>query len=226
MQHYNAHKILNLIFGLTVLLGGCRFYYEEKITLAPPSLVFYQAVHEKVFAPKCIACHGNSGGVNLESCKAVIQNLSMIEKVVFTTKTMPKNGSLTQAEAALLSTWIKAGAPESPSGAPATPSPTPTPEEPLLPTFTSLQKKIFNVRCVICHSPGGKAWGVPFLTYKDFFDPQREIVKPGNVEESGIMIAIMRDDEKRMPPPDTAGALKTEEIETIKKWIEDGAPEK
>ena len=56
-------------------------------------------------------------------------------------------------------------------------------------------------------------------------DSPREIVIPENSEESGIVIAIKRTDDKRMPPPDSGDALTEIEIQTIEKWIQEGAKE-
>jgi hypothetical protein len=97
------------------------------------------------------------------------------------------------------------------------------PEEPLEPTFSSIRKKIFIPKCVSCHNPAGEGRNVPLETLEDLTDSPRELVLPGNVEESGLTIAITRGDDKRMPPPKTGGPLSDEEIYVIEKWIQDGA---
>ncbi|MBI3535303.1 MAG: hypothetical protein HY072_07440, partial [Deltaproteobacteria bacterium] len=103
----------------------------------------YQMVHEKVFAVHCIFCHGNAGGVNLESYINVKKNLSAIENVTLVVKTMPKNGVLTTSESTLLSAWIKAGAPENI----AVVSQAVTLDEPLKPSFNSIKEHIIDKRC-------------------------------------------------------------------------------
>ncbi|MBI3534524.1 MAG: hypothetical protein HY072_03420, partial [Deltaproteobacteria bacterium] len=80
-------------------------------------------------------------------------------------------------------------------------------------------------RCAVCHSTEDKAYGVPLWELQAMLESPREIVLPGNYEESGLFIAITRKDDKRMPPPELADALTSEEIETIRKWIEIGVPE-
>ena len=221
-------KLVGILITIAavLLLNGCRFYYEEKPqkdSSFPTDLstLSYQTVHEKVFAPRCISCHGNSGGVNLESYASVRQNLGTIEKAALVNKTMPKSGSLSSGEAALLSAWIKAGAPEYAPG----PIPSPTPEEPLKPYFNSIKKKIIDRRCIVCHSAGGAASGVPFTSLKSMLDSPREIIIPKNPDESGLIIAVERTDNKRMPPPENANPLSQDEISVLRKWIEDGAPE-
>lgn len=98
-------------------------------------------------------------------------------------------------------------------------------DEPIQPKFTSIQKKIFNTRCTHCHSNGGKAARVPLQTYNDFLESPREIVIPGNVNESGLVISITREDQKKMPPLESATPLTHEEIEAIKEWVANGALE-
>lgn len=218
------------LIGFTALaVSACGFRKEKPpkedfSTLSTdPSKVSYQMVHRRVLAPKCISCHGTSGGVNLESYPAVKQHLAGVERTALRDKTMPKNGSLSSAEAALLEAWIKAGAPENPGVGGPDPEPTPPPnQDPLEPTFVSIRKNIFDNRCMSCHSAGGQASGVPLQTLKDLIDSPRELVLPGNPTESGLYIAVTRSDSKRMPP---GGSLADDEIAVIKKWIEIGAPQ-
>jgi mono/diheme cytochrome c family protein len=207
---------------LTLLsLAACSSYQEKEAKGLPGSsgngTVSYQTVHEKVFAPNCLACHGNSGGVNLESYASVKRNLKMIEKVVFKTKTMPKGKTLGSTESELLLSWIKAGAPEIVSGD------TPGSGGGLHPTFASIKTKIFIPKCLACHTVGGPAAGVPLENEKELLESPRDLVVAGDPAQSGLYIAITRQDSKRMPPPSSgASALSTEEIIAIKQWIETG----
>jgi mono/diheme cytochrome c family protein len=185
----------------------------------PSEKLTYALMREKVFAPRCIACHGNSGGINLESYSMIKENLNWILIATLVEHTMPKNGSLTPNESELLTLWVKAGAPETASGTP------PPVEEPLQPTFTSIKKKIFDLRCISCHKAGGAALGVPLQTRKDLLDSPRDLVLPGNPDESGLLIALTRKDSKRMPPPTTASSLSDAELGVVRKWISDGAKE-
>jgi len=96
-------------------------------------------------------------------------------------------------------------------------------EDEIEPTLSSIKKNIISVRCQICHSPGGKADHIPLITHSDFVDSPREIVLPGNPDESGIIIAISKTDDDRMPPPSTGDPLTDKQIDAIYKWIKDGA---
>ena len=94
----------------------------------------------------------------------------------------------------------------------------------LQPTFSSIHDLIFSPRCMDCHSSGHSGKEVPLNTREDLLDSPRDLVLPGNPEESGLLIAVMRDDKKRMPPIDSGiGALSTSEIEILRTWIREGA---
>ncbi|MBX9767417.1 MAG: hypothetical protein K2X47_09115 [Bdellovibrionales bacterium] len=209
-----------------LLFAGCRFYYKEKapsdsVELSKLTGVSYQIIDQEVFQPKCLSCHGISGGVNLENYSEVRKHLPAIERTALVEKTMPKNSSLTNRQRQILTAWLRAGAPENVGAE----SP-PTPPEPLKPTFESIKAKIIDRRCVTCHTADGRASGVPLGTLQEILKSTRDLVLPGNPDESGLLIAIERVDKKRMPPPENADALLPEEIEVIRKWIEIGAPER
>lgn len=220
---------LTLCILLFSFLGACGFYKEK--SLKDPFIIpaggtvkiSYQAIRQGVFLPNCVACHGNSGGVNLESYSAIKANLSKVEKAVLIDKTMPKGRPLGALELKLLDLWIKAGAPENSD------TPTPNlplePNEPIDPSFTSIKKRIFDSKCLSCHTEGGGASGVPLRTIQDLLTSPRELVLPGNPDESGLWIAVSRQDNKKMPPPTSGSPLSSEELAIIKKWIEIGAPE-
>lgn len=94
---------------------------------------------------------------------------------------------------------------------------------PLEPKFSSLRRRIFERRCTGCHSSGGTAEKVPLINLKELLASPRELVIPGNVEESGLLIALQRNDDKRMPPPERGSPLNADEIQTIRDWIAQGA---
>ncbi len=210
--------------ALTLGTSGCRFYYQEKnpsdllnATL-DAAQISYQTVHRQVLGPRCVACHGNSGGITLDSYTTVKANLNAIERTALAQKTMPKSGPLSPREAALLSAWIKAGAPEFTAG----PKPPPELEEPIRPEFESIKKNVFQARCMACHTQGGSASGVLLNTREDLLNSPRELVLPGNPDESGLVLAVERNDNKRMPPPESGPKLREDECAAIRKWIENG----
>lgn len=178
----------------------------------------YAFIAQKVLAPKCINCHGDSGRVNLESYSEVLKNLEGIKETVFIKRTMPKRGKLTQEQMAFLWNWLKMGAPEN-----AQSGNTPVPEDPLMATFESINKNILQATCIDCHNSTGT--GKRILLDKDsLLNSPLELVIPGSPDDSGLMIAIERTDDKRMPPQeDGYSALSSEQIEAIRTWIQNGA---
>ena len=215
-------KILSFSILIISATNGCQFLYQKKqmpnqsLPKIDAKLISYRTVNERVFIPaKCIACHGVSGGVNLETYKSVIQNLNKIERTAIQERTMPKDGSLSESQRSLLEAWIQAGAPEMAAD-------TETPEAVLTATYSSIRKQIFEKRCLTCHAENGNAHQVPLIPYSELLNSPRELVIPGNAEESGLMISILREDDKRMPPPTVGNRLTEMETEAIRKWIADG----
>lgn len=95
--------------------------------------------------------------------------------------------------------------------------------EPILPTFESINRNIFNKSCTKCHNETSS--GKRVLLDKDsLLNSPLELVLPNNPDESGLVIAIERTDKKRMPPPkEGIKALGAEAQSAVRKWIENGA---
>lgn len=221
---------------LSVLLASCfaiscapihemgAMPYPDKSHYKVSELGF-NTIQNRVLRTHCIGCHGDGGGVNLESYDKVKANLEGIRKTVFVSQTMPKRpgASLSAYQLGLLNAWIEAGAPmsaaEDDPGLP-----------PLTPTYDSIRARVLVPKCLICHAPGKSVARVPLVTIDDLLNSPLEIVIPGQPEESGLVISITRDDDKVMPPlkgsdgkPSGAMRLSIEEIEAIKAWIAKGA---
>ena len=216
----------HIIFILFIIIG-CNYHVEKnpsaRLNISPSdemiNSVSFEEVKEKVFLPKCISCHGNSGGINLETYALAEIHLDKINQSSLIERRMPKAPypPLTKEELTLLSAWIKAKGPNRPI------SGIPDPEKPpvvLLPTFSSIKKNIFDSKCLICHSPGGQAARIPLSTKEDLLNSPLEIVIPGNPEESGLILVLLENARKRMPPPESGmSPVRSEELEIIKEWI-------
>ncbi len=103
--------------------------------------------------------------------------------------------------------------------------PSPDPDSNILePTFSSIEKNIFNKSCNFCHNEkDAKLYAKGIILTKDgILNSNRPLVKPGFPEESILINAISRADNKRMPPFGMT-PLTVEQIDIIKKWILDGA---
>lgn len=179
----------------------------------------YGLVARRVLIPKCVSCHGTSGGVSLENYSDTLRHLDAIKRTVFETRSMPKQGALDDRELSILWTWMEMGAPENAeNGEPGPQLP------PLEGTYDSIAKNIFEPKCVACHSAGNSAARIP-LTKDELLNSPLELVIPGNADESGLVIAVERTDDKRMPPAkDGYSALKAEEMQAIREWIQKMPP--
>lgn len=221
-------KLVLFIFGLSLIgcnytrLMGAEVDLNQTFSLPAEKIseLSYGVLAQKVFIPKCISCHGNSGNINLESYNEVIRNLSSIKKVVFIEKSMPKNGSLTDEELSYLWNWIKIGGLEQPQNGSISP---PAEPDPILATYESINKHVFQVSCKDCHNPTGTGKRI-LLDKESLLNSPLELIIPGNPDESGLVIAIERGDDKRMPSAKEGySALKDDEKAAVRKWIENGA---
>jgi mono/diheme cytochrome c family protein len=234
-QNLIFRKKWNSIFATfisSLAISSCNYRVDKTAGATGPATgpnskaqISYADVNRAVFQPRCISCHGSEGGVNLETYDSVRSQLSAIERAALRDKSMPKQGSLSQNEIEILQAWISSGAPlviDKPStGGGEQPAPTPLPS--VEPKFDSIKSKIFSVRCISCHSAQGSAHNVSLETRDDLVNSPRELVIPGNPDESGLILSLERTDDKRMPPPKTGGALSQDEIQVIRSWIQAGA---
>lgn len=221
-------KSLNVI--LIVFLGissGCQYkIYKDsagkvqtfEISKEQKARLSYAYIMNRIFLRNCVSCHGKSSSLNLESYPEVVAQLSKIKLAVFVDHSMPKNSVLTSDELSELWNWIELGAPEKSQTGIAEPPP-----EPIEATFSSIDKNIFQVSCVKCHAPEKSASSV-LLTREELMDSPRDLVLPGNANESGLVLSLERKDGKRMPPAKKGyEPLKPEQLKAIREWISQGA---
>jgi uncharacterized membrane protein len=182
--------------------------------------VSFADVYRTVLQPKCISCHGTSGGVSLETYASTKNFLGKIHDTVLIQRRMPLApvAPLTREELELVAAWVEAGGPEFPlNGDPVEPPPA----DPVLqPNFPSIKELIVDRKCLQCHTPGKEAGRIPLTKLDEFINSPLEIVIPGNAEESGFVLVLLENARKRMPPPETGMApVSPQEIEVIKEWI-------
>lgn len=220
--------LILIIFSLSMV--GC--YYSavnytkddenQKYNLPTEKIseLSYAVLAQKIFIPKCVSCHGTSGNISLENYGDITRYKDLIKKSVFVEKTMPKRGKLSDEELAYLWNWIKMDIPEFPQSGVNEP---PVEAEPLIATFASIDKNVFQVSCKDCHNPTGTGKRVA-LDKESLINSPLELVIPGNPDESGMIISFERSDDKRMPPSKEGyAALSDQAIAVIRKWIENGA---
>lgn len=237
MAHLKHMRLSNFSFVSLMAFGllseGCSYRINKDgsnldsiiVSRQLMESISYQEVKNKVFSPKCISCHGNSGGVNLESYSNARSHLDQIANSSLINRTMPKTGNepLTAGEYLLLAAWIKAGGPETPLSGGEIPPPNPV--EVLKPEFLSIKKLIIDRKCISCHKPDGKASRVPLNTPQEMIDSPLEIVIPGNADESGLILSLDWENSTRPMPPKSSGIsqVSAAEVEIVKDWINKGA---
>lgn len=214
----------NIFFISLSFLVGCNYSVlkksesaqDIKYNLSPEKIsqLSYSKISQSILSTNCTMCHGNSGNINLESYSEVLKNLSLIKKVVFFDKTMPKSSNLNEEQLATLWNWIKIGAPENPDS---------SPQDLLVPTFDSINKHVFQTSCKDCHNINGSAPRI-LLDKESLLNSPRELVIPGNPDESGLVLALERTDNSRMPPAKEGYSEISNDIKnTIRTWIINGA---
>ena len=101
------------------------------------------------------------------------------------------------------------------------------------PTYTSDIKPILDANCVSCHKPGGIASNSPLTTYEEVVNgvasenackgTGMQYVVKGNPNQSLLYLKITNPPcGAKMPQ---GSSLSQGEIDTIRRWIEIGAPE-
>ncbi|MFT4642130.1 MAG: putative membrane protein [Verrucomicrobiales bacterium] len=83
-------------------------------------------------------------------------------------------------------------------------------------------RPILSDNCIFCHGPD-EAHREAKLRL-DTLEGAREVIVPGEPNKSALIDRIFsKDPDERMPPPDSAKELDTEERELLKRWIVEGA---
>jgi len=204
----------------------------------------YASLYQNVFKPKCVTCHspGNTGsriplteeGLLNSPLELIIPGNPDESGLVVAVernddKRMPpaKEGysKLKDEEKAAIRAWIEKISPPAVNPSPGNESSSPRTPAPdlVLPTFDSLNDRIFQARCITCHAAGKTAARVP-LTKQGLLDSPLELVIPGNPDESGVVVAVERGDDNRMPPPkDGFSSIKENEKQALREWIKNGA---
>lgn len=188
--------------------------------------VSFQQVKTEVFSQKCLACHGNAGGVNLESHASAHGHLDSIRRTALQTKSMPKAPveGLNNRQYEVLSAWIDAGGPKDPIGHDEhdEETPAPSPEETSA-EFLKIRKKILTAKCLSCHTAGEHAGHIPLGTRNDLLSSPLKLVIPGNPDAS-LIYTITAPGARNMMPPMGVKPLSKAQREMIRAWIIKGAP--
>lgn len=91
-------------------------------------------------------------------------------------------------------------------------------------TFSDHVQPILNKHCISCHGGVKQAGEVSFVYRDQVLPPDGWVVEPGDPENSILLQRVLETDlDLRMPPPDHGAALAKEEIDTLRRWIQQGA---
>lgn len=183
----------------------------------------YNTIRSQIFASQCISCHGNSGGVNLETYSSAVAAASLIRNAVLVSKIMPPSGPLNDTELSAIQAWLDGGTPEndvagSPTVSP-TPTVTPSPVVSSSPTATptsggnvtyaQVSSQIFTPSCVACHSGSRASAGIDLSTYAN-------VVKNISLVEQQALA------NQSMPP---SQPLSSSNQSLLQTWINQGTPQ-
>jgi hypothetical protein len=92
--------------------------------------------------------------------------------------------------------------------------------------FNEEVKPILNKHCMACHGGVKKAGGVSFLFEEDMYEAAKSGKPPvvaGDADESEMMRRILLPEGHEDKMPKDGPPLKEEEVEVLKKWIDQGA---
>jgi len=126
---------------------------------------------------------------------------------------------LSEKELVILTDWIKGGAPPLP---PVNPDRLVAPVEPYS-EVAAQTKAIFQKHCYDCHKFNEAKGGIKILHHR-LLVSVRKVVLPGHPDQSELFELLNTDDDERRMPPPPANRLADDEIATIRRWIEQGAP--
>lgn len=241
--------ILNL-----VLLTACNYNINKKNNLtnsgqntesAPISektVISYSFVKTSIIST-CLNCHVGHSAPEMGNINSIKQNITKILDAVHSNNMPPeKNGfaPLSDCKKAILDFWSSQSFPEVTStivgeiaackgigndpNNPNDPNLIPIEKMPL--NYQTLLSKVLQPRCIKCHNPDGEdleAAGILFYPYNEILKRPKLWAGPG--AKAKVVKYLIRNDEDRMPPPESGNPLSQEEVNFFVRWIDAGLPE-
>ncbi len=209
-KHLNAEQEpirleCNLCHSIPIVAGPPDFLANIEVSrgLEPSSHLdpSWIQLHREVFDPSCVNCHttGDPGGVS--------------------------NTSFCSNSACHGNVWEYAGF-DAPglreivlSKLPPAPTPTPLPATASV-TFETVVGPLFAQRCAACHGGASPIVGLDLSSYAGALQGRSEgpVILPGDSAASPLVII-------QSGPQNHFGQLTPEELELVKGWIDNGAPE-
>lgn len=194
----------------------------------------------------CTKCHAGVNKPTLDSIETFRANISTVMSQVDGGQMPPANkgfSPLNDCQKALLRKWVDTGmaeksvatvadVPECKTAGPINTTPDPiTPIELMPLNYDTLNTRIIQPKCIMCHDTGGEAELYPFYPYSLMMDKDlgsgNEWKAPGIQSKVHRAIIAADDDDDLMPPLDSKiPRLTPAEIDYIVRWIDAGHPEK
>jgi cytochrome c553 len=174
----------------------------------------YAYVKSNILDKYCTSCHGNDGGVNLQSIEGVRAHSQSI-LIDMKNKTMPKGAgasTMTTGERQILYFWVKAGAPQGTAVvAPDVPAypPLSSADAAVKLNYAYVQGKILIPYCMVCHGTAG--------------DISVESLDQIRANSSKIMHAVAVD--RSMPLGNLGKKITEDDRSVLYNWLLQGAPE-
>lgn len=183
----------------------------------------------------CLRCHSGNTSPNLSSIDNLRINIEKVKTQIFSGKMPPADSgyqSLSDCQKQILQQWSNEGMPNTSNtlvvnlescklGTPSQP-----PEKNILDmpiNYSTLVTKILQPRCLHCHnakSSDPDASEILLYPYSDLIAHKKFFAS--HAEDSKFYHLVARTDEDRMPPPEDGPALSQDEIEFVKRWIDQG----
>lgn len=222
-------KLITTIFFMTLIVLGFQNCSQQGFDVAsnPASdLQLQSALEQKALAVinnRCASCHNSQnpqGGIDYIADTASLLYYRLIvpndpgSSILFQTiqsGEMPPNRPLSQSEVDAINQWITSGLTGVDVKAPA---PTQPPAGNTLEArFSSIQSRVFAVKCASCHMGGQALGGVSLSTYNS----TRSLLTPG-IPNSSILYTSLQ------PGGKMANRVNATELAVIRDWITAGAP--
>jgi len=92
-------------------------------------------------------------------------------------------------------------------------------------TFDEHIQPIMRAKCLSCHNPNKKSSGLDLSSYTSLMvgGSSGEVIEPGSADDSYLYLLVTHESEPFMPPK--SDKMPTDTINTIRDWINAGAPE-
>ncbi|MEM9368116.1 MAG: PSD1 and planctomycete cytochrome C domain-containing protein [Planctomycetota bacterium] len=90
--------------------------------------------------------------------------------------------------------------------------------------FNEHIRPLFTEHCSACHGGVKQAGDVSFARRDSVLPPNGWVVEPGDADASVLLERVVTEDEDiRMPPPEHGRGLNEEEVDRLRRWINQGA---